>query len=67
MLSRLSHVDEVQYKRLNHYKVHEALKTRASGAILNLFPWSQVSPKEGGVVMGWGWVVETGRVKDGQF
>ena len=28
MLSRLSHVDEVQYKRWNHYKVHEALNTR---------------------------------------
>ena len=28
MLSRLSHVDEVQYKRWNYYKVHEALNTR---------------------------------------
>ena len=27
MLSRLSHVDEVQYTRWNHYKVHHALKT----------------------------------------
>ena len=24
MLSRLRHVDEVQYKRWNHYKVHQA-------------------------------------------
>ena len=27
ILSRLSHVDEVQYKHWNHYKVHHALKT----------------------------------------
>ena len=27
MLNRLSHVDEVQYKRWNHYNVHHALKT----------------------------------------
>ena len=30
MLSRLSNVDEVQYKRWNHYKVHEALNTRVT-------------------------------------
>ena len=48
MLSRLSHVDEVQYKRWNHYKVHDALNTRVTfkGAILIFFPWSQVSFKK---------------------
>ena len=48
MLSRLSHVDEVQYKHWNQYRVHEALNTRVTfrGAILIFFPWSQVSLKE---------------------
>ena len=48
MLSRLSHVDEVQYKRWNHYKVHDTLNTRVTfrGAILIFFPWSQVSFKK---------------------
>ena len=49
MLSRLSHVDEVQYKRWNYYKVHEALNTRVIfRRHLDFFPWSQVSFKEEG-------------------
>ena len=48
MLSRLSHVDEVQYKRWNHYKVHQALKTWVTfRRHLEFSPWSQVSLKEG--------------------
>ena len=48
MLSRLSHVDEVQYKRWNHYKVHQAHKTWVTfRRHLEFSPWSQVSLKEG--------------------
>ena len=48
MLSRLSHVDEVQYKRWNHYKVHQALKTWVTfRRHLEFSPWSQVSLNEG--------------------
>ena len=56
MLSRLSHVDEVQYKRWNHYKVHQALKTCLTfRRHLEFSPWSQVSLKEGCLgERGWG-------------
>ena len=58
MLSRLRHVDEVQYKRWNHYKVHQAENVgnfQAPSWFFSLVPgFSQGEVFGGGGVGRWG-------------
>ena len=64
MLSRLSHVDEVQYKRWNHYKVYDALNTRVTfRRHLDFFPLVPGFLQEG-FCLGGGW--SGGEVKVGE-
>ena len=63
MLSRLSHVDEVQYKRWNHYKVYDALNTRVTfRRHLDFFPLVPGFLQEG-FCLGGGWGGGGGRLK----